>query len=41
MMSTKVKENKDNINISVSDDFDKSGLTINKDKIIAKINKNY
>lgn len=40
-MSTKVKENKDNINISVSDDFDKSELTINKDKIIAKINKNY
>ncbi|WP_276506499.1 hypothetical protein [Anaerosalibacter massiliensis] len=38
-MSTKVKENKNNINTVVSDDFNKSELIINNDKIIVKVNK--
>lgn len=38
-MNAKVKENKNNINIVVSDNFNKAELTINTDKITAKVNK--
>lgn len=38
-MSAKIKENKNSINIAVSNNFNESELTINSDKMTAKVNK--
>lgn len=38
-MSAKIKENKNSINIVVSDNFNKSEFIINSDKMTAKVNK--